>query len=186
MSQPSVQPKDLLADGQLKQGIKTALVALLQARAFLETITPYYTEISQRAISKIEPVVEDNSLNRDTIPERIGAPIINVDDLYLANEETAAAIYADIKTHMHIKGFTPSKPENCAFLEARTLVREAEHLLIKAMEPYTGISTTMLYQPTQRTKYFELVLKCLVPLAKQTGVELNLYAGITKNQPQAS
>jgi hypothetical protein len=156
---------------EMPKAVSSALISVLAATAFLETIRPISESIRQDALVKFKPVVEDNVCGR--ITESVGKLISRWDDLYLASAEDAKQLYDYHKREMALKGFK-ADGECCPFLVAESTLREAKSILFSVMEPYTGIADRHILQLEMREKYLQILLGMLVPMASQQGIELNI------------
>ena len=71
------------------------------------------------------------------------------------------------------KGFSPAKPGNCPFLEAKNLLLVAQKVLISAMTPYTGIKESQLIRLSHFEEYVTLITGLLTKMATEQHIELN-------------
>lgn len=156
---------------EMPKSVSSALISVLSATVFLETIRPISEGIEKDILDEFKPVVDNNQCGR--IAERVGEVIIRWDELYLASDETAKELYSHHKREMACKGFE-ADGERCPFLVAETTLREAKRILFQVMEPYTGIAERAILRLDVREKYLQLLLGLLVPLASQQGIELNI------------
>lgn len=168
---------NMLNNGKLKPELAAATSAVLIATAYLETMRPTYDQACKDAIAKFKPVVEDCEVNQICDEGNIGKPIANVFELFKTSEQSASQIYAFIKDRLSAADFVTTNINHCAFLEAEHSVRTAKTLLIDTMYPYTSIKSEQLYTK-RRDKFIDLTLNCLVKLAYDTGVSLDV------NQPK--
>jgi hypothetical protein len=174
-SLPNNTHEILLQNGKLKPNLLAAIKAVLSAEVYLQTIAPIHESLCQAAMNKHKPVIDDTRLHHRLDPAQVGKPITEFKDLYMATDETAAAIYADVKLGMTEHGLVTDNPDCCAFLVAENVVREAKRNLIDAMSPYTGIKSDQIFNMERRAKLVELSKNLLVSLACSTGEELNDY-----------
>jgi hypothetical protein len=164
---------DLLHNNKVRQDIYDAVYTLLLARVYLDTISPIYLRVSSQVMYANQPLVANTELNR-RIQSNIGEPIKEVDHLYLASNEVATTIYAEIKKGLAFHGVTTDNPDHCAYAVAKTTVSNAEQALIVVMQPHTKISPSMLAASEKRNAFIELTLNCIVPLATKLGQPFKL------------
>jgi hypothetical protein len=112
------------------QEIKSYLIALIQAEAYLETVRPAIVQIYNQAFDLYVP-------DRLRVNKRTGEILTDYKHAYLlaSDSETKKALDifdAEAKKMLIDKGFKPSKPEFCHLLEAESLARDLKAKFVEA------------------------------------------------------
>ncbi|HDS1208432.1 TPA: hypothetical protein QDZ84_003471 [Shewanella algae] len=152
--------------------VVSALVAVLNAKAYVELIHPVSNAIVKEALAKFQPLVADGECGRAL--GAVGKPINDWDFIHLANDDVAKSIHDYYLRRMAEEGFSSKNSQKCPLLVAESTVMECESLLIDVMEQYTNMSNADLCLIEHRRSYLELTLNFLVPLASVQKIELNV------------
>ena len=171
MDSSTLQERFASIQKEMPKSVSSALISVLAATAFLETMRPISDGVRQDALDKFKPLVEDNKCGR--ITDRVGESITCWDELYLASDEAAKQLYDYHKRELALRGFK-AESECCPFLVAESTLRECKRILFEVMEPYTGISDRQLLRLEMREQYVNLLLNLLVPIADIQGIELSI------------
>lgn len=147
----------------------SALRNVLFCEANLQIIGAHHEAIAAELIAQFNPQAQDKYAER-----RGNAQITKWDHLYLADDETAHAMYDAMGAALAEKGFSPTKPGNCPFLEAKNLLLVAQKVLIGAMTPYTGIEENQLIRLAHFEEYLKLITGLLTKMATEQRIELNI------------
>jgi len=149
----------------ITQDMITAAENVFVAMAFAETIRPivrkYQTRILKRHQYHISP-----EFTRYGEPDKI---ILNPEDSWLLADADFQVYHAECKKARDAAKLKVENDDFCPLLVAESLQRDAEHALVAAMEPLTGLSADQLLCSAldNYKKYLDLTLKLLAPFVKQ-------------------
>lgn len=111
--------------------------AVFMSMAYTETLRPHFEKIQKELLQFWKPEIAPRWIEKGRKPEII----TNWERLYLASDSDTDIIYKEYEEMATKAGFKPSKPGNCALLEAESVERIAKRLLIDVMKPITGFDT---------------------------------------------
>jgi hypothetical protein len=136
-----------------------AAETVFKAMAYVETLKPVVTGYQEAVLKKHQFEAE-------------GDIVLNPDHCYLL-KDTDFEIYLKEINEARVKaGLKISKEGNCPLLEAETILRDAQRVLVDTMEPVTNLDTdTVLCSKNGMENYkqlIDMILKLLSSFVKKS------------------
>lgn len=129
---------------EMKQAAKVCFIAM----AYRETIRPTVEAYHRRVLNEL------------------GYPNLTEKTSYLMPDTTAKIYFARLDEEKEKAGFHGLEPGYCPLLIAETMVRDAEHVLIAAMQPLTKIKDAhqlLCAGLDKYERYIDLTMRLLAP-----------------------
>jgi hypothetical protein len=144
------------------QNLINAAKAVFQAMAYeatvREVIEPKQQEVVDFFKFKVAP---------ENAKFHAGEVITDRKNMYLADDQDFRIYAAEMDAFHRAQGFIKPSPDHCPLLMAESMRREAVHLFIDLLEPYTGINRNMLFARYKLyDQYVDLNLSLFAPLVK--------------------
>lgn len=151
--------------------ITDELIAAVQlycvAQAYTQTVRPIVKEYQRKVLYILQPKHIET-----------GEVITDPKHTYLMSDEDFALYMRDCNELRERAGFKVPSPEYCPLLMAESQETDAEHLVIKNAEYFTGVTAhqALCHHPGVETmhKLSDLIVKLVFGYAKDHNIEMNL------------
>lgn len=135
--------------------------------AMVETIKPIVTGYQKAILNKYQFKVASDKVNRGHDKDEI---ILDPDKSYLLDDSDSQVYIEETFRERDRAGLKVSNPEFCPLLVAEHNLTKAQHILIRSMEPLTGVTLDQILCGrnclVNLKKYIELSLRLLAPFVK--------------------
>ena len=155
--------KTLIKNFKITNDMKRTAKTVFLCMAYRDTIKPIVEEY-QRKVLKFWKFPCASTWRGRAFVE--GA-ILDPKDSYLLSEEDFKLYHADLQDEQKAAGLKVDHPDHCPLLIAESNLVDAEKLLLRVMEPFTGVKLDdVLGNMDVYHKYVDLSLRLLAPHVK--------------------
>lgn len=147
------------------EDMKSAARGCFLAMAYTGTVRPIVEGYQHDILSEYQFRTDVEQYDGKRVyPDKV---VLNPDHTYMLTEDDFAFYLAECRTAQSAAGLKTESRDHCPLLVAESIQRDAEHLLIDAMEPLTGINFNTILGSRNfidhLKKYIDLSLKLLAP-----------------------
>jgi hypothetical protein len=161
--------------------MKDAARLVLMSMAYTETIKTIVMNYRQKVLADMQPRV-DPQWGKGKLGLEDRGTITDPDDMYLAGDKIMDEYDRKCRIERDKAGLKVEKDEYCPLLVAEDLQRKAEHAMVAALQPLTGVTLELLLCSTDGLenlkKYLDLTLRLITPLLdEKSGADMLKRAG---------